>query len=167
MFEFEMWTRQISCFLKSKLPLLQLLLIILKSFSKLVQCFPIRTFLMSHIRRSHPVKNRPNQATLLHYALKDHDKLFKTVSWGSIVFRENNNGNSWLLNCLEKSMSNLFPSSEPLIIHEGVDSLVTKRLVKASSETTSSIIASETEEHIISPLTCGRRGTWLLCHDRW
>ena len=57
--------------------------------------------------------------------------------------------NSGLLNCLLKRRGDSIPSVEVLVIDEGVNSFVMKSFVEISSETMTSIFASEAQEHII------------------
>ncbi|KAG4941863.1 hypothetical protein JHK87_045734 [Glycine soja] len=120
-----MIARQVSYLLQSHLPILQLLRVMLEPRLKLFQCFCITTFLVSHIRRIHLIKDR------------------------SIVFREHSDGNSGILNCLHKCSCYLLPSLKLLIINESVDSLVMKSFVEMASKSMTCVFTSEAEEHIV------------------
>ncbi|KAG4952647.1 hypothetical protein JHK85_046514 [Glycine max] len=120
-----MIARQVSYLLQSHLPFLQLLRVMLVPRLKLCQCFSITTFLVSHIRRIHLIKDR------------------------SIAFREHSDGNSGILNCLHKCSCYFLPSLKLLIINESVDSLVMKSFVEMASKSMTCVFPSEAEEHIV------------------
>ncbi|KAG5099945.1 hypothetical protein JHK82_044997 [Glycine max] len=75
----------------------------------------------------------------------------KTTSKGGIcvVFREHDDENLGLLNCLLKCFCDFVPFIELLVINEGVNFPFPEDIVEIASETITSIFPSEAEEHIV------------------
>ncbi|KAG5099943.1 hypothetical protein JHK82_044995 [Glycine max] len=75
----------------------------------------------------------------------------KTTSKGGrcVVFREHDDENLGLLNCLLKCFCDFVPFLELLVINEGVNSPFPEDIVEIASETMTSIFPSEAEEHIV------------------
>ncbi|KAG4941322.1 hypothetical protein JHK82_044992 [Glycine max] len=66
-----------------------------------------------------------------------------------VVFREHDDENLGLLNCLLKCCGDFVPFLELVVINEGVNSPFPKDIVEIARETITSIFPSEAEEHII------------------
>jgi hypothetical protein len=100
---------QVSCLVKSYLPFMQplhviiiLFFVILKPLHMDRYCFTITPGLMSHMSRFHVIENRQNQATLCFVAFHDVDKFFQTERRRSIIDREDRNENSGLFDGCDK-----------------------------------------------------------------
>jgi len=144
---------KVSSLAQSQFPSLQplyVILIILKPFFMLSQCFAITTFMMSHMRRFHTKENRQNEAILCLVAMNDVNKFIQTKRRRGIVDRKHRNKNPGFINGLEKCWCDFISSSKMIVINEGMDSLVSKSLVEIAGKTVSSVSAPKTKEHLVS-----------------
>ena len=104
----------------------------------------------------HFVENWSNHLLFWLFALEDLDEFIQAPLWGCIVFREDDDWNPGLFNCLNKCCWYFFSSFE-LIIHEGCDSLVTQSSAQMACEIIARILTSKTQKDMVFPWMGERR----------
>jgi len=161
---------EVSSLAQSHFPSLQplhVILIILKPFFMLSQCFTIATCMMAHISRIRTKENRQDEATLCLVTMNNVNKFVQAKFWRGIVDRKHRNKNPRFFNGLDEWWCDFISSLKIIVINEGMDSLVNKSLVEIARKTVPSVSAPKTEEHLVSESIGKWRGwgKWLHSHE--
>ncbi|PRQ20698.1 hypothetical protein RchiOBHm_Chr7g0230991 [Rosa chinensis] len=111
------------------------------------------TSLSSHTGRINVKENRENHLPQCSSALHNLHQLLQTPTRIPIPLREDDHSDSRPLDCPHQFGCYVFPSSEFVVVNEGVDSGLFQCRVEVAREAVACVFASEAQEHVIHPMS--------------